>query len=261
MGAGHPTVDSMEGGVGKRLGVGSRAPFRPSFFLWMTLLMNFFVFGGFGLSYFMPMAKGSFPPAPPVVHLHAAVHFLWMVMLTTQPLLVNVGKVSLHRSLGNLGIAVGTGVFFTGGLLALLAAASTRDNPLPPYYDLVYLGIMSVTGFGVLFALSIANVRRPEIHKRLVLLATLPLLPPAVNRIYMIPFGMTDLPLLPMYLTLDAMAVAIVVQEWRATGRIHVYSVLAVTLLAVQQLLHAPVANSGWFAGFVYELTGMMRYR
>jgi hypothetical protein len=252
------TVASSTGGSA---GLAHPTILRPGFFLGMTLLMNLFVFGGFGLSYFLPLSRGSFPPAPPVVHLHAAFHFLWMIMLTIQPLLVNIGKVGLHRSLGNLGISVGTGVFFTGALIALLAAASTRDNPLPPYYDLVYLGIMSVTGFGVLFALSIANVRRPQIHKRLVLLATLPLLPPAVNRMYMIPFGMTDLPLLPMYLTLDAMAVAVLIQERRATGRIHAYTALAVLFLVAQQLLHAPVANSAWFAGFVHELTGMMRYR
>jgi hypothetical protein len=238
-----------------------RAVLRPSFFLWMSLLMNLYVFGGFGLSYFLPLARSSFPPAPPVVHLHAAMHFLWMILLTVQPLLVNIGKTSLHRSLGNLGIAVGTSVFFTGALLALLAAASTRDTPVPPYYDLVYLGVWSVTGFGILFALAIWQVRRPEVHKRLILLATLPLLPPAVNRMYMVPFGMTDLPLLPMYLTLDAMALAIVFQEWRATRRVGPYSIFAVVLLVSQQLLHVPVTESGWFAGFVYELTGMMRYR
>lgn len=238
-----------------------RAAFRPSFFLWMSLLMNLYVFGGFGLSYFLPLARSAFPAAPPVVHLHAAMHFLWMILLTAQPLLVNVGKTSLHRSLGNLGIAVGTSVFFTGALLALLAAASTRETPLPPYYDLVYLGLWSVTAFGILFALAIWQVRRPEVHKRLILLATLPLLPPAVNRMYMVPFGMTELPLLPMYLTLDAMALAVVVQEWRSTRRVGGYTIFAAVLLVSQQLLHMPVANSGWFAGFVYELTGMIRYR
>jgi len=29
--------------------------FRPSFFFWMTLLMAFFVFSGFGMTYWYPM--------------------------------------------------------------------------------------------------------------------------------------------------------------------------------------------------------------
>ena len=41
--------------------------FTPSFFFWMTLAMCFFVFGGFGMTYLFPLAKGSFPPAPPIV--------------------------------------------------------------------------------------------------------------------------------------------------------------------------------------------------
>jgi hypothetical protein len=41
---------------------------RPKFYLGMTLLMAFFVFGGFGMSYWYPMVNGRFPPAPAVVH-------------------------------------------------------------------------------------------------------------------------------------------------------------------------------------------------
>lgn len=227
----------------------------------MTLVMNVCVFGGFGMSYFFPLASGTLAPAPPVVHLHAIIHFAWMILLTTQALTVSLGKGALHRSLGNLGIAIGTGVIFTGAMLALLAAASTREEPVAPYYDLVYLGILSVTGFTILFALAIANVRRPMVHKRLILLATLPLLPPAVNRLYMVPLGMTDLPLIAMYLTLDAMLLAIVLQEWRSTGSVNGCSLFAAALLLMQQLLHFPVAGSDWFAGFVHDLTAMIRYR
>ena len=41
--------------------------FRPSFFFWMTLVMCFFVFGGFGMTYLFPLTTGTFPPAPPIV--------------------------------------------------------------------------------------------------------------------------------------------------------------------------------------------------
>jgi len=43
---------------------GVSATFRPSFYFYMTLLMAFFVFGGFSMTYWYPMAAGTFPPAP-----------------------------------------------------------------------------------------------------------------------------------------------------------------------------------------------------
>lgn len=235
--------------------------FRLSFYSGMTLLMAFFVFGGFGMTYWVPLATGNFPPAPPVVHLHGLVYFTWMLLLVAQPLLVNVRNVALHRSVGTFGIAVAVLVMAMGLLITLLGAANSRDNPSGSYYDGMYLGVMAVTGFGLQFTLAIRNVRRPEIHKRLMLLAMLPILPPGIHRLYMVPLGLNYFPVLPMYLTLDAMALAILVHEWRSLGRISGYSWLGVAWIVMQQLLHYPATHSEWFAAVVYDIAGMVRYR
>jgi len=114
--------------------------FRPSFFFWMTLLMAFFVFSGFGMTYWYPMASGTFPPAPPVVHLHGMVYSLWMILLVVQAGLVNVRNIKLHRSLGMFGIALATAVIFMGALITLLGS---RGNPAGINYNNgIYLGIM-----------------------------------------------------------------------------------------------------------------------
>src|SRR5262245_15964841 len=92
----------------------TRAAFRPTFFLYMTLVMTLFIFSGFGLTYWIPMASGSLAPLPPVVHLHGAFFFSWMTLLVVQSLLVSTRNVRLHMSLGTFGIALGTGVFLMG---------------------------------------------------------------------------------------------------------------------------------------------------
>jgi hypothetical protein len=237
--------------------------FRPSFFLWMTLLMAVFVFGGFGMTYFYPLATGNFPPAPPVVHLHGLVFSGWMILLVVQALLVNVRNVALHRSVGTFGIALATAVMFMGALITLIGGvgAAGLSNPGANYYHGMYLGLLAVTGFGTMFVLAMRTVRRPEVHRRMILFATLLILPPGVHRIYMVPFGLSDFPVLPMYLTLDAMAAAILVHEWRTTARISAYSLAGVAWLLAQQLLHYPVTHSAWFADFVRGLMGMVRYR
>jgi hypothetical protein len=239
----------------------AHSAFRPSFYTGMVLVMAFFVFGGFGMTYWAPLATGSFPPAPLVVHLHGLVYFSWMLLLIAQPLLVNMRNVALHRSVGTFGIALATLVMVMGLLITLLGSTGGRENPSGSYFDGMYLGVMAVTGFGLQFTLAIRNVRRPEIHKRVMLLAMLPLLPPGIHRLYMVPFGLTSFPIVPMYLTLDAMALAILLHEWRANQRISIYTWLGVTWIVMQQLLHYPVTHAEWFAGLVYDVSGMIHYR
>ena len=234
---------------------------RSRFFLWMTVVMAVFVFGGFGMTYWLPMVHGTFPPAPPVVHLHGLVHFSWILLLVTQALLVNKGNVALHRSLGTFGIALAVAVIFMGAIIQLLGGAASREHPSANYNHGMYLGIMAVFGFGLQFTLAMRNTRRPEVHKRAILLANLPLLPPGIHRFYMVPLGLKVFPVLPMYLTLDAMAAAIIIQEWRSTSRVGTITLVGAGWILVQQLLHYPVTHSAWFAEFLYWLTGLVHYR
>jgi hypothetical protein len=239
---------------------GARA-FRPSFFFWMTVVMAVFVFGGFGMTYLFPLASGTLRPAPPVVHLHGIVFMSWMILLLVQPALIGYRNVALHRSLGTFGIALATAIMFMGFITQMLGAAHSRESPTPNLYNGVYLGIMAVAGFGIMFSMAIRNTRRPEIHKRMILLAMLPILPPGIHRFYMVPLGLTAFPILPMYLTLDAMAAAILIHQWRSARRISGYTMFGVGWILVQQALHYPVTHSQWFADFVYALSGMMHYR
>jgi hypothetical protein len=239
-----------------------QAPFRPSFYLVMTLIMAFLVFAGFGMTYWFPLASGTFPPAPPVVHLHGLVFSSWMILLVVQAALVNRRNLTLHRSLGSWGIAHATAVLFTGALITLLGLGGiNRPAVAPAFLDAMFLSFAAVTGFGLLFTLSIRNVRRPEVHKRLMLFAILPILPPGVNRFYMVPFGLDYIPVLPLYLTLDALALAIVIHEWRTTGKIGRYTLIGAGWMLLQSLLHVPIAGSESFFELCRYVAGLVRYR
>lgn len=233
------------------------AAFSASFYFRMVLLMAFFVIGGFGMTYWYPLAAGTFPPAPPVVHLHGFTYFTWMVLLVTQAALVNVRNVKLHRSLGMFGIALAMAVMIMGALITILGASRSSGAAAHG----IYLGIAAVTGFGLLFTLAMRNTSRPDIHRRLILLAMLPLLPPGIHRLYMVPLGLTTFPIVAMYLTLDAMAIAIVVHEWRRTGAIGKYTLIGVGWLAMQQALHWAIVDTEFFAEVVRSLGSLARYR
>lgn len=238
-------------------GIDRATTFRASFYFWMVLLMAFFVFGGFGMTYWYPLAAGTFPPAPPVVHLHGLTYFSWMVLLITQAALVNVRNVALHRSLGMFGIALATAVIIMGALITILGASGASGAAAHG----LYLGITAVTGFGFLFTLAMRNTRKPEVHRRLILFAMLPLLPPGIHRLYMVPLGLTTFPVVAMYLTLDAMALMIVAHEWRSHGRIGKYTWIGAAWLVLQQAVHWAIIDTAFFAGVVQWLGSLATYR
>ena len=226
--------------------------FKRSFFFWMTLVMAFFVFSGFGMTYLFP---------PPIVHLHGLVFFTWMILLIVQAALINSGNVALHRRLGTYGIAHATVILYTGALIQLLGIARSIRNGGTGPFDAGFLGLMAVVGFALLFTLAIRNVRKPDVHKRLILFAMLPILPPGVNRFYQVPFELDYIPVLPLYVTLNSMALAILVQEWRSTGKIGKYSMIGAGFIFLQSLVHVPVVHSEWFLEAIRYVAGLIHYR
>lgn len=235
--------------------------FRPSFFLCMALIMAAFVFGGFGLSYWVPMANGTLAPLPPVVHVHGLFYFSWMILLIAQAFLVNVRNVPLHRTVGTFGIVIATGLLIFGSIITVLFARTQIENPAPDSNALMYLSVVAILGFGALFCLAIRNTGKPDRHRRLILFATINLLPPGINRLYMLAFGLPDLPLLASYLTMDALALAILTYDWRATRKINVASVTGVAFVILPQLLYAPIADSAAFADLIKTLGNLAYYR
>ena len=240
---------------------GERA-FRPSFQFWMILAMCFFVFAGFGLHSFLPALQGDFPPAPPVVHLHGVVFIGWMLLLLLQSGLVGAGNVKLHRTLGTWGIAQGTATILMGLMMQLVASGRGYFSGRPAGTDGLYLGLLAFLGFAIMFALAIRNVRRPDVHRRMILFAMLPVIPPGVNRFWANALGLDDpVPTFWLYLTLWTMAAAILVHQWRRTGRIDRYSAFGAGWIFLEGVVHEAVVGSAWFETLSGAILGMVHYR
>jgi hypothetical protein len=235
--------------------------FRPSFFFWTTLAMAFFVFGGFGMHSFVPALRGDFPPAPPIVHLHALIFVSWMILLVTQSALVGAGNVRLHRSLGTWGIAHATAIMIFGLTLQLIATRGAMLKGFEPGTDGLYLGLCAFAGFTTMFTLAIRNRRRPEIHKRMILFAMLPVLPPGVNRFWSEALGLEPIPVIPLYATLWTMAAAILIHERRRTGKISRYSLFGAGWIVVEGVMHKIVVHSPPFDHFAAAILSLVHYR
>jgi len=239
-------------------GVAGRG-FRPSFHLWMTLLMAFFVFAGFGMTYIGPLVRGTFPPAPPVVHLHGLVFFTWTVLLVTQAALVNVRNVKLHRTLGTFGIGWAAVTAFVGMMITVVGARIGLQ--LPDDAGLFYLSLVAPPSFIVLFAMAIRATRTPAIHRSLILLAMISILMPGINRFYMMSLGMDRVPFYATYLTMGAMLAATLWQEKRTAGAIGRATWIGAAIVVVPQAFLPVVAPTQWFADLVTWFGSLIYYR
>lgn len=158
---------------------------KPRFYAWMAVLMTAIVLGGFWPSYYGPLLRGA-ASRPWVLHVHGAIFMGWMVLLMTQVALVVSGRTATHRKLGTFGIGYGILVFvmglvvsFAAPLLHLAAGEWKMDEAAG--FLIIPLGDMVL--FGGFFGAAILYRRKPEIHKRLILLATVALLFAAIGRL------------------------------------------------------------------------------
>lgn len=153
------------------------------FFTTLSIFMLLIVLVGFAPSYFLRGAV--FAPLPSVlVHLHGAVFSAWIILLPVQSLLVSAGNLRLHRKLGVLG-AVIAGLMVVFGVLAPFGTLR-RGAHLPSFFTPASFLIDNILGiliFGAFIAVAIWKRNNRTAHKRLIIIATVILMPPPLSRI------------------------------------------------------------------------------
>jgi hypothetical protein len=234
------------------------------FYFYMALSCMAVAFLGFAPTYWLPMAKASFPPIP-VVHFHGLLFFAWTLYFVFQTWLAASGRIARHRTMGMIGVSLATAMTIFGFLVAVnamkrSAAAGLTDEGIA----FAIVPLSGILFFAVVFTLAVAATRRPETHKRLMLLAAISLLDAAVARWFLTflappgppgppPVPVTIAPAFVAYLLL----VVAIVSDWRTRGRPHpVYLYGGAALIAVK-LLNWPISlTPAWhsFAGGILAL-------
>lgn len=233
-----------------------------SFFQWMAGLCVLYAFGGFTPTYFMPIGAGTLREVSPAVHVHGFLFFTWTLVFLLQASLVAKGRVALHRSIGMVGISLATAMVIFGLIVNLQfsAAALAGERPIDEAraYALFFGGNMSMLGFGTLFALAIAYLKRPDVHKRLMVFATCMILTAAVSRMWG-PLFPDGVPTLLTYATIDVILVACLIHDWRTLGRIHTATIGGGGALLLAQLLRSTAGETDLWretATVLVRLTG-----
>jgi hypothetical protein len=172
---------------------------------------------GFGRTYYLKGAFGT-PALPGLVHLHGIVMTLWIALFIVQAQLVAARRVDLHRRLGVAGTVLAVLVVVVGAATAIEGARrGVTPGPPPLVFMAIPLGVVVV--FAVLVGCALALRRRGDYHKRLMLLASLTVLTPAIARI---PLGFIQAggPLVAFALT-DLLVFACVGYDTAKNRRLH----------------------------------------
>lgn len=137
---------------------------------------------GFGVTYIVPMVRRTFS-APWFVHIHGASAFGWVLLMIIQAQLVRKVRTPLHRRLGQGALPLALLIWASG--IATAVWAAKRDFPELGTAATSSLG-GTASGLSLYMLLVIAAVvtrRKPDWHKRLVMLATIQVLWPAFFRL------------------------------------------------------------------------------
>ncbi len=149
-----------------------------------ALAISAVMFVGFARNYYLRAWLGT-RVIPFMVHMHGPVMAAWVLLFVTQTLLIAKHRVDLHRKFGFVGaglatVVLGLGVFTIGQSIERQKPGA--DTTLFMELFVAFDGI-SLLVFAGLVLTALLYRRRREIHKRLMLMAMISLLPPAYGRL------------------------------------------------------------------------------
>jgi hypothetical protein len=231
-----------------------------NFYLGMGIACALFIFIGFAPTYFLSPFVERPTYAPPLsiyLHLHAGIFTAWLALFVAQTALVRADRRDLHRRLGALGLIVAVAIVTINFMTVINAIDSGRASPVGPPIPRLYLALSaSLIAGGFVFA-GLYWRRNTAAHKRLMLLATISMMGPAMNR-FTRQFDLTNL------LDMDRTAIALsatlalygvcMLNDYRMQRRVHPVYVLGAAIVVLQRgLSEAIPGTAAWqtFASWV----------
>jgi hypothetical protein len=239
---------------------------RSHFFLGISIVMFAIVIVGFAPTLYL-RAFFDVPEIPSHLYVHGAVLTTWYAWFVVQTSSVALGRTDLHRRFGIFGAALGTAVVLASATTSLrfgprLAERGVDvETRLHFLSEIVWGNIQSLTCFSVLLIAAIVMRARAQSHKRLMLLASMSILPPAITRIIDWPiWGFGNNAMLPLLCCLAVFPIALGMHDLTSAKSLHPITLtggLAIVVSFAISVLVLP--NTEWGRSVVYGLYNLMR--
>ena len=223
------------------------------FYFAMSLLIAVITVYGFSFTINANLLHPA-KPRPVLLWFHAAAFSAWVVLFIVQSALIRTRNLRLHRYLGWFGAALGAVMVPLGFAVAVIMgrfhihqlhqAASLYEAPLiSPFYDM--------TAFGILLALAVYWRRRPDWHRRLMLIATCGLTTAAIAR-----FPIVAIQNNYNYVCVDSLILLGVFRDLIVDRRVHKVYLYAVPILAMAQslMMYVDLNASAWWVRIAHAI-------
>ena len=265
-------IENEPGSVKRRAALAR--PVRSTFYFWWAVAAVLTGFIGFIPSFWAPMVHGRH--TSPVITIHAFVGSAWLLFMVLQTWFVASGRTVRHRDWGLLGIALATLMVVFGVMAAIdqtqrAAAVGALDAGL----SFMIVPMTQVFNFATFFTCAIVSTRRPEWHKRFLVMATAILMDAPVGRFLLfyfvfrghlpVPAGMPSPPPPvdsgnPVVMLLIGLFVIVpMIHDWRTRGWPHPAYLIGVPAgLLMSQLKPAISRTETWhtIAAWIFSLAG-----
>ena len=245
-----------------------KRPWRIGFFTVMPGVILLFVAAGFTRTLF---ARPLFHPAPipPYLYVHGIVLTCWFVWAWAQSLLISAGRIANHRRLGAVGACFAAAVV-AAALMASFGSVSRKPFDLNADASIMGTGLSGITvaqfrssvvwgnivnalSFALFVAGAVIFRRRPQIHKRCMLLASISIVEPALARIARWPgFGGEQGPFIPVVVW--SLVAALAVYDLVSRKRLELCTVFAIIWLLIVRNGAVFVSNTNIGLSLIYAL-------
>ncbi len=155
---------------------------RDSFFFISHVALLFIVLLGFTPSFYLRTTFHHTTRLPTLLYVHGTVLTVWFLLTVVQGWLMRSQRSRLHRQLGYFAAAYAA-VVIVFGALANWMLISQIDSPGDGENIVVWGNFFALVIFAAFVSLAIVFRKNPDAHKRLILLASISLVGPALARL------------------------------------------------------------------------------
>jgi len=222
------------------------------FYFSMSFVIAAIVVWGFSHTIVQNLLRPAVP-RPLILWFHASCFSLWVLFFIFQTTLVRTRNVKWHRFLGWFGTGLATVMVPLGAVTAIVMARFDTYRLHQTGGDaFLFLPLMDMVMFAVLVALAISWRKKPELHRRLIFIATCVLLDAPFARIdHLFDHNL-------FFLCLDGVIALGLVRDLLVSRRVHRVYWTALPLLAVTQWFVIYTWRSGahWWLHIAHGLMG-----
>lgn len=222
------------------------------FYLSMSLVLAGLVLWGFSRTVNTNLFHAN-PPRPVLLWFHGAAFSTWIVFFIAQSALVRTRKVSVHRLLGWFGAALAAVMVVLG---LTIAVVMTRFDTLVLHQKdvepFLSIPIVDMIIFGSCVGMAIYWRKKPEYHRRLILLGSCQLMDAALGRFdFMFNHDL-------FFPALDVLIVSGMARDWAVDGRVHpVYRYGLPAMIVLQSFaMYVYRVNPVWWAAVTRVVVG-----